>query len=115
MFTTTRMFGLAVGTCAILMASGASIAQRNRVDSIKVSKRFYVASNGTLLISAVSSDAKAHLFLRRMSGVLIGEVQNGAGGKYGGTVFFAGKDPKTLKIESSTGGSTTFDTAPFHP
>jgi hypothetical protein len=109
------MLGLFAGVCAILAPTIASMAAVPKVETIKVTKRFYVASNRTLLISGTSSNATARLFLYRSSGSPIGEIQNGAGGKYGGSVFFAGSDPVSLTIVSSTGGKVSFTTAPYQP
>jgi hypothetical protein len=83
------------------------------VDTIKVSKSYYVASNGTILVNASSSDATAHLYVYLPSGMYVGEVRNGGGGRYGGAVFYVGNDPVTLTIKSSSGGSITVHTVPF--
>jgi hypothetical protein len=117
MIRTTRMLGLSAGICAILMPTIVAVAQAPRaaVDNIKVTKHFYVASNKTLLVSGSSSNTKARLFLYRSSGASIGEVQNGAGGKYGGAVFYVGRDPVSLTIVSTLGSRSTFTTIPFHP
>jgi hypothetical protein len=113
---TTRLLGFHLCLCVLVMASTAVLAQRpGLTDTIRISKQFYVANNKTLLISAVSNNAKAHLYLYRSSGSFLGEVQNGAGGKYGGSVFFAGPDPVSLTIVSSAGGKVTFRTTPYHP
>ena len=85
------------------------------VDAIKVLKHYWVSANSTLLISASSSDATAHLYVSLPSGVLLGEIQNGGGGQYGGTVFFSANDPGSLTITSSAGGSITVPTVPFQP
>ena len=84
-----------------------------QVDSIKVSK-CYCNSAGQMLIKAASSDATARLFAYRPDGTLIGEVQNGGGSRYGGTVMpWQPYDPVYVTIISSSGGSITVPTTPF--
>ena len=84
-----------------------------QVDSIKVSKCYY-NSGGEMLIKASSSDATARLFAYRPDGTLIGEVQNGGGSRYGGTVMpYQPYDPVYVTIKSSSGGSVTVPTTPF--
>ena len=81
-------------------------------DTIKVSKCFYAA--GEMLIKASSSDATAHLYAYRPSGAYIGEVQNGGGSRYGGTVMgYQATDPVNVIIKSSSGGSAIAPTTPF--
>jgi hypothetical protein len=61
-----------------------------------------------------SSDASARLFAYRPDGTLIGEVQNGGGSRYGGTVMpIQFYDPANVTIKSSSGGSITVPTTPF--
>jgi hypothetical protein len=81
-------------------------------DTIKVTKCY---SNGPeLLIKASSSDKSARLFAYRQDGTLIGEVQNGGGGRYGGTVMpHQSDDPGEVTIKSSSGGAITVKTTPF--
>jgi hypothetical protein len=87
-----------------------------KVDSIKVSKCFYDAPTGEMLIKAASSDPTARLFAYLPSGVLLGEVQNGGGSRYGGTVMgYQAFDPVMIGIVSTSGGSTTAPTTPFQP
>jgi hypothetical protein len=77
-----------------------------KVDTIKVSKCYYfdTGSYVELLINASSSDSAAHLYAYLPSGAYLGEVQNGGGGRYGGTVFLAPKIPSDIIIISSAGG-----------
>ena len=81
--------------------------------TIKVSKCYYAVSNQTMLVNASSSNTAAHLYMYLPSGSYVGEVQNGGGGKYGGTVFFVAADPVAVTIVSSAGDSTTVPTTPF--
>lgn len=86
-------------------------------DSVRIYKAYTNATattGGELLLKAASSDAAAHLFAYRSDGTLIGEVQNGGGSKYGGTVMpYQPYDLKTVTIESSSGGSATAPTTAF--
>ena len=89
-----------------------------KVDSLKVSKCYcnatVAAGGGEMLIKASSSDATAHLYAYRPDGSYIGEVQNGGGSRYGGTVMpWQPYDPGTVTIISSSGGSITVPTTPF--
>jgi hypothetical protein len=84
------------------------------VDTIKVSKCYYDAPTGQMLIKASSSDSTAHLYAYLPSGQYLGEVQNGGGGQYGGTVMgYVGADPGSITINSSSGGTITVPTTPF--
>jgi hypothetical protein len=96
---------------------GGSTKPPSTVDSIKVAKAEYSDTGGAveLLVSAVSSDLTAHLSLYDPSGVYLGEVQNGRGGKYGGTVFVTTYVPASLTIASSSGGAVTVATTLFQP
>jgi hypothetical protein len=83
-------------------------------DTIKVSKCYYDAPTGEGLIKASSSDTSAHLYAYRLDGTYLGEVQNGGGSRYGGTVMpYEATDPVYLVIISSSGGSITVPTTPF--
>ena len=85
-----------------------------KIDTIKVSKCYYDAPSGQMLIKASSSDTAARLFAYQPNGTLQGEVQNGGGSRYGGTVMgWIKSDPKTMTIQSSSGGSITVPTTPF--
>jgi hypothetical protein len=85
------------------------------VDVIKFGKHSYDAGSYELLVSASSSNTAAHLLLYAQSGAYLGEVQNGGGGKYGGSVFVVLIDPVSITIKSSLGGSATIATVPFQP
>jgi hypothetical protein len=85
-----------------------------KVDSIKISKCYYDAPTGQMLIKASSSDPTARLYAYRPDGSYAGEVQNGGGSRYGGTVMAGSQsDPGTMTIISSSGGSITVPTTPF--
>jgi hypothetical protein len=85
-----------------------------KVDTIKVSKCY--CNGSQMLIKAASSDPTARLFAYRPDGTYQGEVQNGGGSRYGGTVMgFVPLDPGSMTIKSSTGGSITVPTTPFQP
>ncbi len=86
-----------------------------RVDAIKVSKAYYfdTGSYVELLVKAQSSGPTAHLYAYLPNGQLLGEVQNGGGSRYGGTVFLSMFIPQTITILSTSGGATTVLTAPF--
>jgi len=84
-----------------------------QVDSVKVTK-CYCNSAGQMLIKAASSDPTARLYAYRPDGTYIGEVQNGGGSRYGGTVMpWQPYDPIYVTIISSSGGSITVPTTPF--
>lgn len=87
------------------------------VDTIKVSKCYCNAagtSGGEMLIKASSSNTSARLFAYRPDGSYIGEVQNGGGSRYGGTVMpYQPYDPINVTIQSNAGGSVTVPTTPF--
>lgn len=69
---------------------------------------------GEMLIKASSSNPDAVLTAYRPDGTVIGQVQNGGGSKYGGTVMrYQPYDPGHVTIRSSTGGSVTVATTPF--
>ena len=109
--------GLAVGLTNLVspvQASGGSGGGGTPgVDSIKVSK-CYCNDAGQMLIKASSSDATARLFAYRPDGSYIGEVQNGGGSRYGGTVMpWQPYDPIHVMIVSSSGGAVVVPTTPF--
>ena len=94
-------------------ASGGSAGSSSTVDTIKVSK-CYVNTGGEMLIKASSSDPSAQLVAYRPDGTLIGQVQNGGGSRYGGTVMpYQAYDPVRVTIKSSKGGTVTVPTTPF--
>ena len=84
------------------------------VDTIKVSKCYYMAGATAMLIKASSSDPTARLFAYLPDGQYLGELQNGGGSRYGGTVVgYYGPDPVYVHIVSSSGGSVIVHTTPF--
>ena len=87
-------------------------------DHLKVTKCYTNATTsggGQMLITASSSDATARLFAYRPGGSLIGQVQNGGGSRYGGTVMpYQTCDQITVTIRSSSGRSITVPMTPFH-
>ena len=84
-----------------------------KTDTIKVSK-CYCNAGGEMLIKASSSDPTAHLYAYFPDGTFLGEVQNGGGGRYGGTVMpYVPFDPLLITIKSSSGGKITVPTTPF--
>lgn len=89
----------------------------NGAEVITISKCFTNATAhgfGAMLIKAASSNPAAQLSAHRSDGSLIGEVQNGGGSRYGGTVMeIQPYDPGTVTITSSTGASATCQTGPF--
>jgi hypothetical protein len=84
-------------------------------DTIKVSKCYYfdTGSYVEMLINASSSDSTAHLYAYLPSGQYLGEVQNGGGGRYGGTVFLTFGIPSYITIISSSGGRIDAPTSPM--
>ena len=83
------------------------------LDAITVSKCF-INSAGQMLIKASSSNSNAGLFAYRPDGTLIGQIQNGGGSRYGGTVMpWQSYDPLMVTIQSTAGGSVTVPTTPF--
>jgi len=95
----------------------APLGQQGGGDRIEVGKCWTNATattGGQLLISATSSNRSARLLAYRADGTLIGEVHNGGGQRYGGTVFaYQPTDPGPVTIRSSAGGSVTVPTTPF--
>ena len=91
--------------------------KRRSVDVIDVTKCYTNAktsSGGQMLIKASSSDRAARLFAYRPDGILIGQIQNGGGNRYGGTVIsYQPYDPIKVTIKSSAGGKITVPTTPF--
>ena len=105
--------GLVAPTVFASGGGGSGGGSTVKVDSIKVSKCF-INSGGEMLIKAASSDPTAHLFAYRPDGSLIGEVQNGGGSRYGGTVMpYQPYDPVYVTIISTSGGVITVPTTPF--
>jgi len=87
------------------------------VDVVRVEKCWTTATHGNggqLLVKASSSDPEAHLLVYGADGALIGEVQNGGGGRYGGSVMpYQRSDPGKCVVRSSSGGTSTAPTGPF--
>ena len=85
------------------------------VDTIKVNKCYYfdTGSYCELLLQAVSSDSSAHIYAYLPDGTYLGEVQNGGGGRYGGTVLGTYHVPASITFISSSGGSITVATQPM--
>ena len=94
--------------------SGGGGGSTTGADTIKVSKCFYfdTGSYVELLINAGSSNTSAHLYAYLPDGTYLGEVQNGGGGRYGGTVFVTLCIPASITIISSAGGSITVPCVP---
>jgi hypothetical protein len=86
-------------------------------ESISIGKCWTNATataSGQLLISAKSSDSSATLSAYRSDGSLIGPVNNGFGGRYGGTVMpIQQHDPGTIIVKSDSGASASCHTTPF--
>lgn len=87
-------------------------------ETIKIDKCYFsLMSPGstycTLLIKAGSTNNNAHLYAYNNLGGYIGEVQNGSGGRYGGTVFVSSFVPSLITIVSSTGASASAVPTPF--
>jgi hypothetical protein len=110
------VFGLSLAPNRSLARSGGG---GNSTDTIKVSKCFTNAtatSFGELLIKASSSNVSAHLYAFRPDGTYQGELQNGGGSRYGGTVMpYLPYDPGFMIIVSSAGGTVIAPTTPFQP
>ena len=88
----------------------------SKVDTIKVSKCYYMSGATAMLIKASSSDPTARLFAFLPNGTSLGEIQNGGGSRYGGTVVgYYGPDPGYIHIASTSGGSIDAPTTPFQP
>ena len=120
MFRTTQYrLGFAALALGVTMLFAPAQSRAGGVDKIKVSKCEYAATPGAgyveLLVSAVSSNANASLFAYLPDGRLLGPVQNGFGGKYGGTVFLSMYIPASITIVSSYGGKITVPCVPFQP
>ena len=95
-------------------ASGAGGGGTTGVDSLKVSKCFFFDTGSyiELLINASNSNTGAHLYAYLPDGTYLGEVQNGGGGRYGGTVFVTLHIPASITIISIAGGSITVPCVP---
>jgi len=105
---------LAVSPAFASGGSGGGGGGGTQADAIKVSKCFYDVGTGEGLIKASSSDASARLYAYLPDGTLYGEVQNGGGSRYGGTVMrYLPNDPVNVTIRSTSGGGITVQTTPF--
>lgn len=82
---------------------------------MKVQKCYYfdTGSYCELLRQAVSSDSSAHICAYLPDGACLGEVQNGGGGRYGGTVFPSMYVQASITFISSSGGNITVATSPM--
>jgi len=94
---------------------GSGGGSTSNIDTIKVSKCYYfdTGSYCELLLQAVSSDSSAHIYAYLPDGTCLGEVQNGGGGRYGGTVFGTYHVPASITFISSSGGSITVAASPM--
>ncbi len=119
---TSALVAIAIGIIAqpiIVSASGGSGGggggSTANVDTIKVNKCYYfdTGSYCELLLQAVSSNSAAHIYAYLPDGTYLGEVQNGGGGRYGGTVLGTYHVPATITFISSSGGSITVATQPM--
>ena len=112
-----RILGIVALLCALallLAPLGVRASGGGSGETIKVSKCFYDAPTGQMLIKAASSNSSGRLYAYLPSGTLLGEVQNGGGSRYGGTVMgYQPTDPVYITITSSTGASMTVPTTPF--
>jgi hypothetical protein len=119
-FAATALLALAVSVSLLNLATpavasggsgsgGGGGGGTTGADTIKVSKCYYfdTGSYVELLFNASSSDSSAHLYAYLPDGTYLGEVQNGGGGRYGGTVFLSMYIPASITIKSSAGGSIT--------
>lgn len=119
--TVKRLPFVAIALSATMLlcpADGYASGGGGGVDTIKVNKCEYAVVSGAyveLLISASSSNSNALLLAYLPDGTLLGQVQNGGGGRYGGTVFLAWYVPSTITILSSSGGSITVPCTPYQP
>lgn len=118
-YTLTTLFAIAVSILTqpltVSASGGSGGGSTSGTDTIKVNKCYY-ADNGSyveLLLNAVSSNSSAHLYAYLPDGTYLGEVQNGGGGRYGGTVFVTLYIPAYITFVSSAGGSITVATQPF--
>jgi len=94
--------------------SGGGGGSTSSTDTIKVNKCYYfdTGSYVELLINASSSKSSAVLYAYLPDGTYLGQVQNGGGGQYGGTVFVTLYIPTSITIISSAGGSITTPCVP---
>src|SRR5690242_19867966 len=98
-------------------SGGSGGGTTSSVDSLKVNKCYYfdTGSYVELLLQAVSSNSNAHIYAYLPDGTYLGEVQNGGGGRYGGTVFVTLSVPSSITFVSSAGGVITAPCVPYQP
>jgi len=120
----TAMVAVAIGASLITLpttvqasggsGSGGGGGSTTGADTIKVNKCYYFDTGSyiELLINASSSNSSAHLYAYLPDGRYLGEVQNGGGGQYGGTVFVTLYIPANITIISSSGGKITVPCVP---
>jgi hypothetical protein len=104
----------ATSTTAIASGGGGN-AETVKIDKCFVSQMSPGSTYCVMLIKAGSTNGNAHLYAYTQTGSYIGEVQNGSGGRYGGTVFVQPTVPTLVTIVSSTGASTSAVPGPFVP
>ena len=116
---TARILGILACVAATVGVSEAAIGSGggNRADTIRVNKCEYAVTSSyvELLVNASSSNTSAHLSVYLPSGAYLGEVPNGGGKQYGGTVLLVPSVPDTLTITSSGGGQNTAPCIPSQP
>jgi hypothetical protein len=123
-----NIFAVAFVGAVILSSTSTSALARStsggggggNTETIKIDKCFFqLMSPGStycqMLIKAGSTNGNAHLYAYNQAGSYIGEVQNGSGGRYGGTVFIQPTVPTLVTIVSSTGASASTVPGPFVP
>ena len=109
----------------VLVASALTVDARQgggggggSTETIRVSKCEYAPLTGyiEMLIKASSSNTSAHLYAYLPTGAYLGEVQNGSGGRYGGTVFVTYYPiPQYITIVSSAGARINAPTTLYQP
>ena len=98
----------------LLLLSPSGVKANGGSETIKVTKCFFDRGASAGLIKASSTNTAAHLYAYLPNGEFWGEVQNGGGGRYGGTVMhYLPNDPINVTIKSSAGAETTVPTTPF--
>ena len=107
-------------TSALASGSGGGGGGGGSTETIKIDKCFFqqMSAGSTycqMLIKAGSTNGNAHLYAYNQTGMYIGEVQNGSGGRYGGTVFITPVIPTLVTIVSSSGASASTVPGPFVP
>ena len=110
-----RTLGISALLCSfLLMWSPSGVKASGGTETIKVTKCFFMPGASASLIKASSTNSAAHLYAYLPNGEFWGEVQNGGGGKYGGSVMgYIPNDPINVTIKSSSGAEITVPTTPF--